>query len=189
MRPQAAATRPPGGMARSRPSARAATEDFDPDAPVELRFVFVDGRNVQRAFERGSAPGSMPTRTLIASLRAAFPPPTEVELILDGFRGGSPTGRVSPGLTVQFTRDVSADHVIGDRVAEAYRVLGPAGAWAVLVITDDREVRDDARRSGARVEGTAWLAGRLSIRAHQGPSIGHGRAPRPPRPRGEGPAR
>jgi hypothetical protein len=127
----------------------------------------------------------MPTTALIARLRAAFSPPTEVELILDGHPGGSPSGRVAPSFIVSFSRHATADQVIGDRVAEALRALGPAGAWSVLVVTDDREVRDHARRNGARVEGTAWLAGRLaaptSAPRRAGTSIGQGRPPRSPR--------
>ncbi len=140
--------------------------------------MLVDGRNVQRAMERGSAPGSVPTRTLIAGLRAAFPPPAEVELFLDGHRAGSPAGKVAPGLSVQFTRDAPADAAIGVRVADAFRALGPARAWSIVVVTDDREVRDHARRHGARVEGTAWLADRLAASGRRGGGIGHGRAPR-----------
>lgn len=126
--------------------------------------ILIDGRNVQHALARGSgaAPGAtLPTFALVARLRAAFAPPTEVELILDGHSAGGPSGRVSPGFTVTFSRHATADEVIGDRVAEALLALGPAGAWSVIVVTDDREVRDHARRNGARVEGTTWLVERL----------------------------
>jgi hypothetical protein len=132
---------------------------------------------------------SLPTSTLLARLRAAFSPPTEVELILDGHAGGRPSGRVAPGFVVTFSRHVSADAVIGERVAEALVALGPAGAWSVIVVTDDREVRDHARRNGARVEGTAWLAARLSspgpspagTGTRAGTGFGHGRPPKKPR--------
>src|SRR5690349_14568030 len=102
--------------------------------------VLVDGRNVQHALarDRGS---SLPAAALIARLRAAFPPPIEVELILDGHPGRSPQGRVAPGMSVVFTKSASADFVIGIRVTEAFRTLGPVDAWSVLVVTDDREVR------------------------------------------------
>jgi hypothetical protein len=141
--------------------------------------VLVDGRNVQRALERGSTPGSVPTASLIARLRAAFSPPTEVELILDGHPGGGPSGKVSPGFSVTFSRHATADQVIGDRVDEALHALGPAGAWSVVVVSDDREVQAHARRNGARVEGTAWLAERLANAGTVGASIGR---PSPVRP-------
>jgi hypothetical protein len=135
--------------------------------------ILIDGRNVQHALARASSGGggaTVPTFALVARLRAAFSPPTEVELILDGHPRGSPTGRIAPGFTVSFSRHATADQVIGDRVAEALLALGPAGAWSVVVVTDDREVRDHARRNGARVEGTAWLVERLG--AMRGTAIG-----------------
>lgn len=142
--------------------------------------VLIDGRNVQFALARGATP--VPTFALIARLRAAFSPPTEVELILDGHPGGGPSGRIAPGFTVTFSRHATADAVIGDRVAEALLALGPAGAWSVIVVTDDREVRDHARRNGARVEGTAWLAERSAApvrpAARPGTAIGQGRPAR-----------
>ena len=153
---------------RSRPTA------LDHKPPGGAGRLLIDGRNVQHALGRassGKAAGSgnagvaLPTVALIARLRAAFAPPTEVELILDGHPGGSPSGRVAPGFTVTYSRHATADQVIGDRVAEALVALGPAGAWSVIVVSDDGEVRDHARRNGARVEGTAWLAERLAGRS------------------------
>jgi hypothetical protein len=150
-----------------------------PDRGTGARLL-IDGRNVQRALERGSAPGSLPTSSLIALLRATFPE-TELELVLDGHPRGSPTGPIAPGFSVAYSRHATADQVIGDRVAEALRQLGPAGAWAVTVVSDDREVRDHALRNGARVEGTAWLAGRMAALGGRGSGIGQGWVPRPPR--------
>ena len=86
-----------------------------------------------------------------------------------------------------FGRGVSADHVIAERVVEAFRALGPVDSDSVLVVSDDREVQAQALRNGCRVQGTAWLAGHLAARAvaegARGASIGHGRAPRTPRER------
>jgi hypothetical protein len=153
------------------------------DSPFGATRILIDGRNVQRALERGAAPGSMPTATLVARLRAAFAPPTEVELILDGHAGPTPTGRIAPSFSVVFSRGVTADHVIAERVVEAFRALGPVDSDNVLVVSDDREVRAQALRNGCRVQGTAWLAGHLAARAvadgSRGASIGHGRPPRP----------
>ena len=134
-----------------------------------LARVLIDGRNVQHALARAAGAADLPTAALVARLRAAFSRPTEVELILDGHAAGSPYGRVAPGFSVVFTRAATADQVIGERVTEAFRSHGAGGAWSIVVVTDDREVRDHARRSGVRVEGTAWLVGRLT----PGPSIGN----------------
>jgi hypothetical protein len=141
--------------------------------------LLVDGRNAQRALERGSAAGSLPTASLIAVLRAAFPD-TALELILDGHARGSPVGRVAPGFSVTYRRHATADQVIAERVVDALRQLGPAGAWSVTVISDDREVRDHALRNGARVESTGWLAERVAAIGRGGTGIGHGRGPRRP---------
>lgn len=171
----------------SRPNLHGATQPgpLRTDSPFGATRILIDGRNVQRALERGATPGSMPTATLVARLRAAFAPPTEVELILDGHAGPTPTGRIAAGFSVVFGRGVSADHVIGERVVEAFRALGPVDSDSVLVVSDDREVRAQALRNGCRVQGTAWLAGHLAARAAadgaRGASIGHGRAPRAPR--------
>lgn len=171
----------------SRPQLHTATQPgpLRRDSPFGATRILIDGRNVQRALERGAAKGSMPTATLIARLRAAFAPPTEVELILDGHAGPTPTGRIAPSFSVVFGRGVSADHVIAERVVEAFRALGPVDSDNVLVVSDDREVRAQALRNGCRVQGTAWLAGHLAARATaadaRGTSIGHGRAPRVPR--------
>jgi hypothetical protein len=146
-------------------------------APGGTRLL-IDGRNVQRALERGSSTGALPTATLIARLRAAFPPPTVIELVLDGHPGGSPRGRIAPGVSVDYSRGRTADQVIGDRVVASLRELGPAGAWSVTVVSDDHEVREHARRHGAQVEGAAWLEVRLEAGAGRGASIGHGRKPR-----------
>ena len=117
----------------------------------------------------------MPTAMLIARLRAAFSPPTEVELILDGHPGPTPTGRLHAGFSVVFGRGVSADHVIGERVVEAFRALGPVDSDSVLVISDDREVKAQALRNGCRVQGTR--GGAASARAGAGVSRGAGAGP------------
>ena len=96
-------------------------------------------------------------------------------------RAAARPGESRPEFSVAYSRHATADQVIGDRVVEALRQLGPAGAWSVTVVSDDREVRDHALRNGARVEGTAWLAERMAALGRQGAGIGHGRAPRPPR--------
>lgn len=177
-----------GGRAGSgsRPNLHAATQPgpLRRDSPLGATRILIDGRNVQRALERGAGPGSLPTAALVARLRAAFSPPTEVELVLDGHAGPTPTGRLAPGFSVVFGRGVSADHVIAERVVEAFRALGPVDSDSVLVVSDDREVRAQALRNGCRVQGTAWLAGHLAARAiadgARGAAIGHGRPPRSP---------
>ena len=149
---------------------------------MSLTRVLVDGRNVQRALERGKGPGSLPTAALVARLRTAFPPPIEVELILDGHAGPTPTGRIMRGFSVVYSRHLSADAVIAERVVDALRWLGPVEVDTVLVISDDREVTGHARRHGTRVQGTTWLAAHMdaaaALPATRGTAIGQGRPPR-----------
>ena len=186
MRPQSSeAARPPRNADPARTSAFAGMmlppqPQSGPPRPrprqnkpwTEPEHVVVDGRNVQRALERGAALGAMPTASLVAKLRAAFPPPTQVELVLDGHRAGGPGGKVAPGFSVTFSRERTADAVIADRTFDALRELGPAEAWSVLVISDDREVQDQARRNGCRAEGTVWLMDRWA-RAGAAPALGN----------------
>ena len=122
---------------------------------------------------RTSAPGSVPDRALVASVLAAAPPDAVTELVLDGYPSGGVVGRVGPRFRLEFTKGRSADQRIADLVAAAAAELGPIGIDAVLVVSDDREVRDQARLHGARVEGTSWLLGRMG----RGASIGRSRSP------------
>ena len=57
-------------------------------------------------------------------------------------------------------------------------VDGPDGTAGLLVVTDDRDLRHEARFRGARTAGSAWLLGRLGSGRLSSPSIGN---PRPPR--------
>jgi hypothetical protein len=130
-------------------------------------------------------------------VRAAFPPAVRVDLVFDGSgdvgiaRSGT-FARAAQNLFVEHSGRQSADRVIDQAVEAQLRADGPAGTWGILVITDDRELRGLVQGKGARVAGTAWLAGRLG-RATAGPgaasarpsgtSIGHRRPPRPPRDR------
>jgi hypothetical protein len=145
-----------------------------------VELVIVDGRNLQGALARESR-GTLPTNALIAQVRAALPPSVTTRLILDGH--GSPSGRVSPRFEVLFSRARSADDVIAEDVAGRRDAVGPAATWGVLVVTDDRGLRDRVRRMGVDVEGTAWLASLLGRTASgtgrsPGASLGHGRPPR-----------
>jgi hypothetical protein len=58
-------------------------------------------------------------------------------------------------------------------------VDGPDGTAGLLVVTDDRDLKYEARMRGARTAGSAWLLGRLGAGRLSSASIGN---PRPPRP-------
>jgi hypothetical protein len=165
----------------------------------EIRRILIDGRNVQAALARASGVASLPTHVFTSQVLAAVPPDAVTQLLLDGFPSGGVVGRIGPRLRVEFTKGVSADRRIAELVEQAAGELGPIGVDGVLVVSDDREVGDQARRHGARVVGTAWLTGRIgggaagrsgqrgsgrgagsSHRSRAGTSLGHGRPPRPP---------
>lgn len=146
-----------------------ATATGDPFAGVER--VYIDGNNLLHALARGGSPG--PAGAVIGRLRAAFPPSVVVDLVFDGPPIGGIKGRLATGLRVAYSGRLSADEVIDDGVAAQLAADGPAGTWGILVITDDRGLRDAVGAKGARTAGAVWLAGRIGRLSVDGP----GRAP------------
>jgi hypothetical protein len=57
---------------------------------------------------------------------------------------------------------------------------GSPATDALLVITDDRDLRHAIARRGARTAGSLWLVRRLERRRLASPSVGNARPPRPP---------
>ena len=141
----------------------------------EVRRILVDGRNVQRALGRATGTGASGTgaspddRVFTSLVLAAVPPEAVTELLLDGFPSGGVVGRIGPRLRVEYTKGRSADLRIAELVQAAAAELGPIGVDGVLVVSDDREVGDQARSHGARVVGTAWLTGRIRGGPPSGP--------------------
>jgi hypothetical protein len=156
---------------RRRPGRPAAAPARRAGLAGDVRRLLVDGRNLQGAMSRTSVAGPLPDRALVASVLAAAPPEAVTELVLDGYPTGGVVGRVGPRFRIEFTKGVTADRRIADLVEAAAAELGPIGIDGVVVVSDDREVRDQARLHGARVEGTAWLLARMG----RGPSIGRSR--------------
>ncbi len=158
-----------------------AATSTDPMAGVER--VFIDGSNLLFALgrgpqrERGTASGGappMPAGAVIGRLRAAFPPAVSVELVFDGRATDGVAGRLATGLRVSYSGRETADRLIDEGVLAQLNADGPAGTWGILVVTDDRGLRNLVVSKGARVAGTAWLARR----------IGHASEDRPIRPGG-----
>jgi hypothetical protein len=141
----------------------------------------------------GGGPAPLPKAGILASIRAAFPVTVRVELVFDGnddvgiARAGT-LARAAQNLFVEHTGRRSGDRVIEASVEAQLRADGPAATWGILVVTDDRELRGLVQAKGARVAGTAWLAGRLARaaagvgagRSASGTSIGQRRPPRRP---------
>jgi hypothetical protein len=138
----------------------------DPFQGVER--VFIDGNNLLFALARGGSPG--PAGAVIGRIRAAFPPSVVVDLVFDGPPAGGVKGRLATGLRVAYSGRLSADRVIDDGVAAQLAADGPAGTWGILVVTDDRGLRDAVGAKGARTAGATWLAGRIGRLWVDGPS-------------------
>jgi hypothetical protein len=150
--------------------------------------VLVDGTNLLHALSRG--PTRQPAAALIGRIRGAIPLETQITLVFDGPpERGVRNERIAQGLTVQYSGRYTADTILVTLVADAAMMSESAAATdAILVVTDDRELRFAIRRHGARTAGTAWLLGRLDrggAGAGQGGSrpttLGNARPPAPPR--------
>ena len=181
-----AAGRPGGRAARGTPALRpgyAASPTGDPFAGVER--VYIDGNNLLHALARGGGPPG-PAGAVVGRIRAAFPPSVVVDLVFDGPPAGGIKGRLATGLRVAYSGRVSADQVIDDGVGAQLAADGPAGTWGILVITDDRGLREAVGAKGARTAGTTWLAGRIGRLAVEAPDRGPWRGPGQGQGRAEG---
>jgi hypothetical protein len=153
----------------------------DPFAGVER--VYIDGSNLMHALARGSdvrrgasGPGdAAPAGAIIGRLRAVFPPSVIVDLVFDGPPVGGIKGRLATGLRVAYSGRLTADQVIDEGVRAQLDADGPAGTWGILVITDDRMLREAVASKGARTAGTAWLGGRIGRLPLEGPVRDAGR--------------
>jgi hypothetical protein len=136
--------------------------------------LLIDGSNLLGLIARQQS-GPPPT-TLVARLRAVAPPNVAVEVVFDGPPDRSLRGnKVAPGLSVRHSGRRSADALLIDLVDEERMRNGPSGAAALLVVTDDNDLRRALRAAGARVAGASWLLGRLERqRQPAGASVGGG---------------
>jgi YacP-like NYN domain len=145
--------------------------------------LLVDGTNLLHALSRG--PQRQPAAALIGKIRGAIPLEMHITLVFDGPpERGVRNERIAQGLTVQYSGRYSADTILITLVADAEMMSESATATdAILVVTDDRELRLAIRKRGARTAGAAWLLGRLE-RPPTRPgatTIGNARPPLPPR--------
>lgn len=148
----------------------------DPLAAID--HLIVDGTNLLHALRRTTAPA--PSVALVGRLRAVIPPRVRIEVVLDGPpERGLRDVRLAAGTTVRYAGARSADAVIASLVE--FAALGrPEGAANVLVVTDDRELRQHLGGRGATTARTAWLIGRLGRTRLSAPAPGRPRPPAPP---------
>ena len=149
--------------------------DRDPLAAT-VRLL-IDGTNLLHTLSR--TPGAAPQAALIGRLRGVIPALIAIELVFDGpAERGLRGERIASGVTVRYSGPRTADAVILALVDEVRKAGDADDTAALLVITDDRELRYGARLRGARTAGAKWLLGRLGSGRLSSASIGN---PRPPR--------
>jgi len=153
--------------------------DLPKDPLAATDRLLVDGSNLLHALTRGSGAGAAPPATVIGRLRGVVPPSVSIDLVFDGpSERGMRGERVASGLTVRYSGPRTGDAVILSLVDEIGRAGGPEASAAVLVVTDDRDLRHGLKIRGARTAGCAWLIGRLDRPARKSsPSVGNARPP------------
>jgi hypothetical protein len=123
-------------------------------------------------------------------MRGAIPLTVAIDLVFDG-TGTGVYGRLAQNMFVRYSGKRSGDDTILDLVSEA-AMHGAVAADKVLVVSNDRPLRDRAMSKGARTITLQWLIDRLNVQlpAPSGPgrraTIGAGRPPASAAPAGSG---
>jgi hypothetical protein len=125
------------------------------------------------------AAGGAPPSALIGRLRGIIPAATTIELVFDGPpERGLRNERIAAGVVVRYSGGRTADAVILTIIEDVRMLDGADGSAALLVVTDDRDLRHESHMRGARTARSAWLLGRLGTGRLAAPSVGN---PRPAR--------
>ena len=151
--------------------------------------LIVDGTNL--LYRLGGAGRAAPPAAVIGKLRAAVPKEIAIELVFDG-QGHGVFGRLAEGMFVRYSGRREADDVILDLVSEALMQAGggPAAGATVLVVSNDRNLRDRILLKGSRTVPLQWLIERMGLPVLQSPAAGNRRPPggsAKPTPGGGGP--
>ena len=128
-----------------------------------------------------------------ADPRGGAPATITIDLVFDGV-GHGVYGRLAQKMVVRYSGRRAADDTILDLVSEAtMHGGGPAAADRVLVVTNDRGLRDHLAAKGARTAPLQWFIGKLDVPAPAVPATGsraagdrRGPAPRARRARRRG---
>ena len=139
--------------------------------------LVVDGTNLLHRMGSGRGTAAPPA-AIIGRLRATVPMPIEIDLVFDG-AGHGVYGRVAQKMHVRYSGRRPADDTILDLASEAILQggSGPAAGGTVLVVTDDRELRNRLMVKGVRTASQQWLLGRLDVPVLAAPSAGNRRPP------------
>jgi hypothetical protein len=169
----------------------------DRDPLTDVTRVLVDGSNLLHALANRTVrpanaagpqmgPGPrLPPSALIGRLRAVIPAETAIELVFDGpAEPGLRGERIAHGVSVRYSGRYTADTILITLVEEvavkggAMPGGGSPASDALLVITDDRDLRGAVTRRGARTAGTLWLLRRMERPRLSAPSVGNARPPK-----------
>ena len=97
------------------------------------------------------AAGGAPPTALIGRLRGIIPAATTIELVFDGPpERGLRNERIAAGLVVRYSGGRTADAVILTIIEDVRMLDGADGSAALLVVTDDRDLRHESHMRGAR---------------------------------------
>ncbi len=151
--------------------ARTASLPADPFASTD--WLLIDGTNLLHALAKSKV--AAPRSALIGRIRGIVPTSVAIDVVFDGpSEPGLRGERIASGLRVRYSGGRTADAVLLSLVDETRVSDGPLGTAAILVVTDDRDLRHGLQNRGARTAGTAWLLGRLERtgRSRDGSSLG-----------------
>jgi hypothetical protein len=124
--------------------------------------LVIDGTNLLHRLGAGAG-GAAPASAVVGRLRAAVPAAIAIDLVFDGV-GHGVHGRLAQRMLVRWSGRRPADDTILDLVSEtALEGTGPVAAARVLVVTDDRALRDRVAAKGARTAPLGWLVARLDV--------------------------
>ena len=145
-----------------------------PRSPFDgTRRLIVDGTNLLYRLGRGHA---APPAAVIGRLRAAVPPTIGIDLVFDG-PGHGVYGRLAQGMFVRYSGRRTGDDVIVDLASEAAMEAGggTVGSGTVLVVTNDRELRERLLLTGSRTAPLQWLIDRMGLPVLQSAAAGNRR--------------
>ena len=128
--------------------------------------LIVDGTNLLHRL--GAGRGAVPPAAIVGRLRATIPPAVTIELVFDGI-GHGVTGRVAQQMFVRHSGRHTGDELIME--------LAGLDDATVLVVTDDRALRETLMARGIKTAPLLWILGRLSLPALASAAPGNRRAP------------
>lgn len=151
-----------------------------PASPRQTPFdgtdrLVIDGTNLLYRLGAGAG-GPAPASAIVGRIRAAVPLPIVIDLVFDGV-GHGVYGRLAQKMAVRYSGRRTGDETILDLVSEAaLQGAGPAATDRVLVVTNDRGLRDLLAAKGARTAPLQWLIAKLDVPApaHRQPGSGGG---------------